>query len=79
LRKVLSGENEMVYATLERQVQDFKKEYTAVLATQTELETELIDSKLKYAQAEGERQRLLIRNPNKFVHGVRPQSPREFE
>lgn len=64
---------------MEQQVQRFKEEYGKTLATQAELESELIESKLKYAQAEGERQRLLIRNPNKFVHGVRPQSPRDSE
>ena len=63
LKQSLSGENQLIYTSLEQQIQIFKGEYGKLLANQAELESELISTKLKYALAGSERQRLLIRNP----------------
>jgi len=67
LKSLLSGDQQHMYNSLEDQVKMYKIEYAKVLANQTELEGDLIATKLKYALAESERQRLLIRAPQRHA------------
>jgi len=62
LKKDLSEDQLRMYTNLEQQLQTYKKECYKFQARQIELETELISTKLKYALAESERQRLLLRS-----------------
>lgn len=65
-----------MYTNLEQQLQMYKSECGKFVAQQSELESDLIETKLKYALAESERQRLLIRTQPR-----RPilEAPRKLE
>lgn len=75
LKQFLSEEQLLTYTSLEQQLQTYKFECGKSQAHQAELETELISTKLKYALAETERQRLLLKTPIRTL----PLGPKQVE